>query len=211
MPHVGQYPKACLLCPLICYTSDLLQCYSLCCMCFLQSADFPHLFSGSFGNLLIFVLQCIQLPESPVAHGQWFWGRGGMSCWRAGVLVLVAWHGHRQQPVCPAFQPAGIFAASAWECASMDCRLVQVGWGGRQWPSCSRCSSARSHPDRPLGVPAHPQRCLVTLLEALWPAPLLQVRLFLLWLRLWLLCVSSPSPPLAPSWVSSCLLPGDHW
>lgn len=99
VPHVGQYPKACLLCPLICYTPDLLRCYSLCCTCFLQSVDFPHLFSGSFGNLLIFVLQCIHLPEGPVAHGQWFWGRDRMSCWRAGVLVLVPWHGHRQQPV----------------------------------------------------------------------------------------------------------------
>ena len=86
VPHVGQYPKACLLCPLICYTPDLLQCYSLCCTCFLQSADFPHLFSGSFGNLLIFVLQCIHLPEGPVAHASGFeggegWAADGQGCW----------------------------------------------------------------------------------------------------------------------------------
>lgn len=52
-----------------------------------------------FGNLLIFVLQCIHLPEDPVAHGQCDQGRERMSCWWAGVLVLVPWHGHCQQPV----------------------------------------------------------------------------------------------------------------
>lgn len=71
VPHVDWYPKACLLCPLICYTPDLLQCYSLCCMCFLQGADFPHLFGDFFLAICSFL--CIHLPE-----GRSSWGGGGL-------------------------------------------------------------------------------------------------------------------------------------
>lgn len=31
----------------------------------------------------------------------------------------------------PAFQPVRIFTASTWDCASVDCCLVQAGWGGQ--------------------------------------------------------------------------------
>lgn len=89
-PHVDQYPKTWLHCPLSYYTSDFLRCHSLCCTCVLQTlviSSSVWWFSFNWWFAHICVLQLDHLLECAVAYPSDY--KTGQGCWRLSPAVAA--------------------------------------------------------------------------------------------------------------------------